>query len=103
MLPDPSVKRFVARCARKLIETQALGLRGDRCRRSGRGWPKSGWDATTKSSPPVMKVMAIASVVGIPPVLVAGIYGMNFKSIPELEWAYGYAWGWVRDIRQGPR
>jgi magnesium transporter len=42
----------------------------------------------------VMKVMAIASVVGIPPVLIAGIYGMNFKSIPELDWAYGYAWGW---------
>ncbi len=42
----------------------------------------------------VMKVMAIASVVGIPPVLVAGVYGMNFKNIPELDWAYGYAWGW---------
>jgi magnesium transporter len=42
----------------------------------------------------VMKVMAIASVVGIPPVLIAGVYGMNFKNIPELNWAYGYAWGW---------
>jgi magnesium transporter len=42
----------------------------------------------------VMKVMAIASVVGIPPVLIAGVYGMNFKSMPELDWAYGYAWGW---------
>lgn len=42
----------------------------------------------------VMKVMAIASVVGIPPVLIAGIYGMNFKNMPELEWTYGYAYGW---------
>ncbi len=42
----------------------------------------------------VMKVMAIASVVGIPPVLIAGVYGMNFKNIPEYDWAYGYAWGW---------
>jgi magnesium transporter len=42
----------------------------------------------------VMKVMAIASVVGIPPVLIAGVYGMNFKTIPEYDWAYGYAWGW---------
>ncbi|MDR3530021.1 MAG: magnesium transporter CorA family protein [Rhodopila sp.] len=41
----------------------------------------------------VMKVMAIASVVGIPPVLIAGIYGMNFK-VPEYNWAWGYAWGW---------
>ena len=38
----------------------------------------------------VMKVMTIASVVGIPPVLVAGIYGMNFKNIPEYDWQYGY-------------
>jgi magnesium transporter len=43
----------------------------------------------------VMKVMAIASVVGIPPVLVAGVYGMNFKNIPEYDWAYGYQWGWA--------
>ncbi len=38
----------------------------------------------------VMKVLTIASVVGIPPVLVAGIYGMNFKYMPEYDWAYGY-------------
>ncbi len=43
----------------------------------------------------VMKVMAIASVVGIPPVLVAGIYGMNFKNIPEYDWVWGYQWGWA--------
>jgi magnesium transporter len=38
----------------------------------------------------VMKVLTIASVVGIPPVLVVGIYGMNFKNMPELDWTYGY-------------
>jgi magnesium transporter len=38
----------------------------------------------------VMKVLTIASVVGIPPVLVAGIYGMNFKNMPEYNWAWGY-------------
>jgi magnesium transporter len=43
----------------------------------------------------VMKVMAIASVVGIPPVLVAGIYGMNFKNMPEYDWAWGYEYGWA--------
>jgi magnesium transporter len=32
----------------------------------------------------------VASVVGIPPVLVAGIYGMNFRQMPELGWQYGY-------------
>jgi magnesium transporter len=38
----------------------------------------------------VMKVLTIASVVGIPPVLVVGIYGMNFKNMPELDWTWGY-------------
>jgi magnesium transporter len=43
----------------------------------------------------VMKVMTIASVVGIPPVLVAGVYGMNFKNMPELDWPWGYQFGWA--------
>ncbi len=41
----------------------------------------------------VMKVLTVVSVVGIPPVLVAGIYGMNFKNMPEYDWSWGYAWG----------
>jgi magnesium transporter len=42
----------------------------------------------------VMKILTVASVVGIPPVLVAGIYGMNFKNMPELSWAWGYPFAW---------
>ena len=38
----------------------------------------------------VVKVLTIASVVGVPPVLVVGVYGMNFKVMPELNWAWGY-------------
>ena len=41
----------------------------------------------------VMKVLTIASVVGIPPVLVAGVYGMNFKNISEYDWAWGLSVG----------
>ena len=41
----------------------------------------------------VMKVLTVVSVVGIPPVLVAGIYGMNFKYMPEYDWAWGYPYG----------
>jgi magnesium transporter len=43
----------------------------------------------------VMKVLTVASVVGIPPVLIAGIYGMNFKDMPELSWPWGYAYGLI--------
>ncbi len=38
----------------------------------------------------IVKALTIASVVGIPPVLVAGIYGMNFKLMPEYGWTLGY-------------
>jgi magnesium transporter len=41
----------------------------------------------------LFKVLTIASVVGIPPVLVAGIYGMNFHIMPELGWRFGYPYG----------
>ncbi|HLK88775.1 MAG TPA: magnesium transporter CorA family protein [Polyangia bacterium] len=38
----------------------------------------------------IVKTLTIASVVGIPPVIVAGIYGMNFHVMPELQWRFGY-------------
>jgi magnesium transporter len=41
----------------------------------------------------IFTVLTIASVVGIPPTLVASIYGMNFKNMPELDWAWGYQFG----------
>jgi len=41
----------------------------------------------------IFKVLTIASTVGIFPTLVAGWYGMNFKNIPEFDWAYGYQFG----------
>ena len=39
------------------------------------------------------KLLTVASVIGIPPTFVVGLYGMNFKNMPELEWQYGYQWG----------
>jgi magnesium transporter len=38
----------------------------------------------------VMKVLAMISTVGVVCTVIAGIYGMNFKHMPELEWEYGY-------------
>lgn len=42
----------------------------------------------------MFKLLTIASVIGIPPTFVVGLYGMNFKGMPELDWTYGYAFGW---------
>ncbi len=38
----------------------------------------------------VFKILTIVSIMGIPPTLIASIYGMNFKIIPELQWRFGY-------------
>ena len=38
----------------------------------------------------LFKIMTIWSVAGIPPVLLAGIWGMNFHFMPELTWHLGY-------------
>ena len=41
-----------------------------------------------------VRVLTVVSVVGIPPTFVVGLYGMNFKNMPEYDWAYGYQYGW---------
>ena len=38
----------------------------------------------------IIKIFSIAAVVFLPPTLVASIYGMNFESMPELKWPWGY-------------
>nr|HPQ96428.1 CorA family divalent cation transporter [Thiolinea sp.] len=40
----------------------------------------------------IIKIFSIASVVFLPPTLVASLYGMNFKHMPELDWLLGYPW-----------
>ncbi|RYC32614.1 magnesium transporter CorA [Lichenibacterium minor] len=39
------------------------------------------------------KLLTVISVIGIPPTFVVGLYGMNFKNMPEYDWSYGYEWG----------
>ena len=38
----------------------------------------------------IIKIFTVAAVLFLPPTVVGTIYGMNFKSMPELEWAFGY-------------
>jgi magnesium transporter len=38
----------------------------------------------------IIKVFTVAAAVFLPPTLIASIYGMNFKFIPELDWVFGY-------------
>jgi magnesium transporter len=43
----------------------------------------------------VMKVLTIIATIFIPLTFIAGVYGMNFKIIPELEWKWGYGAVWL--------
>jgi magnesium transporter len=38
----------------------------------------------------VIKIFSVAAVALMPPTLIASIYGMNFKHMPELDWPLGY-------------
>jgi Mg2+ and Co2+ transporter CorA len=43
----------------------------------------------------IIKLFSVMAVVLMPPTLIASIYGMNFRSMPELEWAHGYSYALV--------
>ncbi|MBX3453387.1 magnesium transporter CorA family protein [Ferrovibrio sp.] len=38
----------------------------------------------------IIKIFSVAATVFLPPTLIASIYGMNFHSMPELDWTFGY-------------
>jgi magnesium transporter len=38
----------------------------------------------------VMKILTVISLIFMPLTFIAGVYGMNFKNMPELSWRYGY-------------
>ncbi len=38
----------------------------------------------------IIKIFSVASVAFLPPTLIASIYGMNFRILPELNWTFGY-------------
>jgi magnesium transporter len=38
----------------------------------------------------IIKLFSVLAVIFMPPTMIASIYGMNFKVMPELEWPWGY-------------
>ena len=38
----------------------------------------------------IIKIFTLVNIIFLPPTLIASMYGMNFKVMPELEWAFGY-------------
>jgi len=38
----------------------------------------------------IIKIFSVAAVIFLPPTLIASVYGMNFRVMPELSWSFGY-------------
>ena len=43
----------------------------------------------------IVKIFSVASVIFMPATLIASVYGMNFRFMPELEWAVTLSNGWT--------
>ena len=43
----------------------------------------------------IIKILTIFTAILMPPTFLVGLYGMNFKYMPEITWKYGYAFFWV--------
>jgi magnesium transporter len=49
----------------------------------------------------ITKIFSVAAVVFLPPTLIASIYGMNFKFMPELQWPLGYLFALLLMVAAG--
>lgn len=49
----------------------------------------------------IMKRLTIVSTIFIPLTFLVGVWGMNFKIMPELDWRYGYVYAWILMILVG--
>jgi magnesium transporter len=49
---------------------------------------------TLQQNNDMRKITAYAGIISVP-TMIAGIYGMNFDTMPELHWHYGYAMVWI--------
>ncbi len=43
----------------------------------------------------IMNRLTVVSVIFLPLTFLCGVYGMNFRVMPELQWHYGYGIFWV--------
>ena len=59
---------------------------------TGKSVPMGKVHPLTQTTNEIVKIFSVAAVIFMPATLVASMYGMNFKFMPELNWEYGYVW-----------
>ncbi len=64
-------------------------------REIGTGLTETYMNAMSNRMAEVMKVLTVISTVFIPLTFLAGVYGMNFRHFPEIEWRHGYTAFWT--------
>ena len=64
-------------------------------RELGSGLSETYMTAISNRMNEVVKVLTIIGTIFIPLTFLAGVYGMNFKYFPELEWHWGYGMFWT--------
>ena len=53
------------------------------------------YSSVSKKTNETIKVLTIFTVLFIPPTFLVGLWGMNFRFMPELDWKYGYLTAWI--------
>ncbi|KAG2426453.1 hypothetical protein HXX76_011684 [Chlamydomonas incerta] len=56
------------------------------------------FNLTTHQQSQYAQTLAVVSTIFLPITFLAGVYGMNFDTLPELHWQYGYAYFWVTSV-----
>ncbi|MGC2784231.1 MAG: CorA family divalent cation transporter [Roseiarcus sp.] len=81
-------------CGRRQNRLCATSSRSSRTRASRRRKVQFLLDATlgfiNLAQNDIIKLFSVLAVIFMPPTMIASIYGMNFKVMPELEWPWGY-------------
>ncbi|HWQ38466.1 MAG TPA: magnesium/cobalt transporter CorA [Burkholderiales bacterium] len=56
------------------------------------GMMDSYWTTVSTRTGSVMKVLALFSTIFMPLTFITGVFGMNFRNFPQLEWPHGFEW-----------
>ncbi len=81
-------------CHSLIEDTQHLHLWSDELVEEANNLLQLQFSLSAHRTNDVIKVLTIFSAFFMPLTFLVGVYGMNFRHMPEIEWVHGYAWAW---------